>query len=250
MHRQKWAWIVVLSAVTLAGRAWAQDPAAQQLMELVNADRSQQGLAPLKWDPSLAQAAQAHAELMSQQSALSHQYPGEDDLQSRAGQAGAHFRIIEENVAMASSPQALEQEWMHSPPHRANILNGSMTSIGVGLVKRGAYYYGVEDFAASVANLGPEQIEQKIGQLLQQRGLQNAGMTQDARQTCEMDHGSAGGSRPLFVMRWEGSDLTRLPDVLEQKIASGRYHKAAVGACDSGNPGQGFTTYKLAVMLF
>jgi hypothetical protein len=108
----------------------------------------------------------------------------------------------------------------------------------------------VEDFAATVANLGPAQIEQKIGQVLQQRGLQNAGMTQDARQTCEMEHGSAGGSRPLFIMRWEGTDLTRLPDVLEQKISSGRYHKAAVGACDSGNPSQGFTTYKIAVMLY
>ena len=51
-------------------------------------------------------------------------------------------------------------------------------------------------------------------------------------------------------MRWEGTDLSRLPDVLEQKIATDKYHKAAVGACDSANPGQGFTTYKLAVMLY
>lgn len=250
MRKQQWLWMVVLAMLMVSGRAWPQDPAARQLLELVNADRAQNGQAPLKWDPSLAQAAQAHAQLMAQQSELSHQYPGEPDLESRAGQAGAHFRTIEENVAMAASPQALEQEWMHSPPHRANILNGSMTSFGAGVVKRGAYYYGVEDFAATVANLGPQQIEQKIGQLLQQRGLQNAGMTQDARQTCEMDHGSAGGSRPMFIMRWEGTDLTRLPDVLEQKISSGRYHKAAVGACDSGNPSQGFTTYKVAVLLY
>ena len=90
----------------------------------------------------------------------------------------------------------------------------------------------------------------KIGALLQQRGLQLADMAQDARQTCEMEHGSAGGSAPRFVMRWEGTDLSRLPDVLEQKIATHQYHKAAVGACDSGNPSQGFTTYKLAVMLY
>ena len=35
-------------------------------------------------------------------------------------------------------------------------------------------------------------------------------------------------------MRWEGSDLTQLPQVLEQQIQSGHYHTAAVGACDSG----------------
>ena len=45
------------------------------------------------------------------------------------------------------SPQALDQEWMHSPPHRANILDPRMDTIGVGLVKRGGNYYAVEDFA-------------------------------------------------------------------------------------------------------
>jgi Cysteine-rich secretory protein family len=242
--------MIAAVAALLAGRAWAQDATAQQLMQLVNADRSQQGLPALTWDPALAQAAQAHAELMVQQGALAHQYPGEPDLETRAGQAGSHFRSIAENVAQAQSPEALEQVWMHSPPHRANILNPSMTSLGVGIVRKGAYYYAVLDFAASVASLGPEQIEQKIGQLLQQRQLQLMPATQDARQTCEMDHGSAGGSRPLFVMRWEGTDLTRLPDALEQRISSGHYHKAAVGACDSGNPSQGFTTYKIAVLLY
>ena len=51
---------------------------------------------------------------------------------------------------------------MHSAAHRANILNPTMTTIGVGLVRRGGYYYAVEDFADGVAQLGPEQIEQKI----------------------------------------------------------------------------------------
>ena len=125
-----------------------------------------------------------------------------------------------------------------------------MNTIGIGLVKKGVNYYAVEDFADGVALLGPQQIEQKIAQLLVQRGLPSASSTQDARQTCEMQHGSAGGSAPSFIMRWEGTDLTRLPEVLEQKIATHQYHKAAVGACDSGNPGQGFTTYKVAVMLY
>ncbi len=250
MRKQQWLWTLALAATMLAGRAWAQQSPEQQVMDLANSDRAQHGLAPLKWDPALAQAAAAHAQLMAQQPELSHQYPGEPALDARCGAAGAHFRSIEENVALGPSPQALEQEWMNSPLHRANILNGSMDTVGVGLVRRGGNYYAVEDFAASVAELGPEQVEQKVGQLLQQRGLQPAGMSQDARQTCEMEHGAAGGSKPRFIMRWEGTDLSRLPDVLEQKIATGQYHKAAVGACTSGNPGQGFTTYKIAVMLF
>ena len=242
--------IIALAAVMFALPAWPQQAVEQQVMDLANADRAQQGLAPLKWDPALAQAAADHAQLMAQQSALSHQYPGEADLVTRCGAAGAHFRSIAENVALAPSPQALEKEWMNSAPHRANILNPTMNTIGIGLVKKGANYYAVEDFADGIAELGPEQIEQKITQLLQQRGLQPAGLARDARQTCEMEHGSAGGSAPGFIMRWEGTDLTRLPDVLEQKIATHQYHKAAVGACDSGNPTQGFTTYKVAVLLY
>jgi hypothetical protein len=246
---------LALTVVLTAIPAWAQqspEPGSpeQQVMDLANADRAQQGLPPFKWDPALAQAAAEHAQLMAQQPALSHQYPGELDLIARAAGAGAHFRSIAENVALAPSPKGLELEWMNSPPHRANLLNPAMNVIGVGLVKKGANYYAVEDFAGGVAQLGPEQIEQKIGQLLQQKGLQPAGQTQDARHTCEMDHGSAGGSAPRFVMRWEGTDLSRLPDVLEQRIASGQYHKAAVGACGSNHPEQGFTTYKVAVMLY
>jgi hypothetical protein len=187
---------------------------------------------------------------MAGQPALSHQYNGEPDLVARAGTAGAHFRSVAENLAIAPDPQALEQEWMHSPLHRANILNPQMNGIGVALVRQGANYYAVEDFDDGVAQLGQSQIEQKIGQLLQQRGLQPAGLTEIARQTCALDHGSAGGPKPWFIMRWEGTDLGRLPDELEEKIATGKYHKAAVGACDSGSAGQGFTTYKLAVMLY
>jgi len=250
MRKPYWLWTTALAATMAAIPALAQQSAEQQVVDLANEDRAQQGLAPLKWDPSLAQAAVEHAQLMAQQPALSHQYPGEPDLVARTAAAGAHFRSIAENVALAPSPQTLEQEWMHSAPHRANILNPVMNTIGVGLVRRGGNYYAVEDFADGVAELGSNQIEQKIGQLLQQRGLQPAGLTQDARQTCEMEHGSAGGSSPRFIMRWEGSDLSRLPAVLEQKISTGQYHKAAVGACDSGNPAQGFTTYKVAVMLY
>jgi hypothetical protein len=247
----KSSWLTLVLMVLPVGMPLRAQPSAeQQVMDLANADRAQQGLAPLAWDAALVQAAADHAQLMAQQGALSHQYAGEPDLVARGAAAGAHFRSIAENVALAPNPQALEREWMNSAPHRANILNPLLNTIGIGLVKRGGNYYAVEDFADTVAELGPEQIEQQIGNLLLRRGLQPAGMTQDARQTCEMDHGAAGGSAPRFIMRWEGTDLGRLPEVLEQKITTRQYHKAAVGACDSGNPSQGFTTYKIAVMLY
>src|ERR1700742_127397 len=149
MRKRNWLGTMLLS---VAIPAFAQQSTEQQVMDLANADRAQQGLSPLKWDPALAQAASQHAQLMAQQPQLSHQYPGEPDLEARAGAAGAHFRAIAENVALAPNPQALEQVWMHSPLHRANILDPRMDAIGVGLVKRDGNYYAVDDFASTVAN--------------------------------------------------------------------------------------------------
>jgi hypothetical protein len=242
----------LLGAMTVGalGNAFAQSIEARELIQATNADRAQHGLGPLKWDPALARAAQRHAQLMVGTGALSHQYGGESDLETRVGREGTHFRVVAENLAVAPNPEAVESEWMHSPPHRRNILDARLNEIGIGLVRQGGNLWAVEDFSAGVAAIGSSQIEVAIGQLLSQRGIRSGGDVAAARQTCAMEHGSAGAVRPKFVMRWEGSELTRLPDVLEQQISTGRFRTAAVGACDTGNSQPGFTTYRLAVMLF
>jgi Cysteine-rich secretory protein family len=232
------------------GNACAQSMEAAQLMQATNEDRAQHGLRPLEWDPALARAAKRHAELMVGQRALSHQYYGEAELETRVAQEGAHFHVIAENLAAAATPAALEAEWMQSPGHRANILDPRLNKIGVGLVRQGGYLWAVEDFSASVTVLGSSQIESAIALMLSQRGIAPESDVAAARETCAMDHGAAGGLRPKFIMRWEASDLNRLPDVLEQKISTGRYHTAAVGSCSGESEGPGFTSYHLAVLLF
>jgi hypothetical protein len=242
----------LLAFACLAGmacRAHAQSTEARALMQATNEDRAQHGLEPLRWDPALARAAQAHANQMVRHGELSHQYAGEPDLVARAGQNGAHFSTVAENIAVASSPQVVESEWMHSPPHRHNILDPSLTTIGIGVVRQGGNLWAVEDFSAAVVQMGSTQIEQKVEQLVAERGIRLVTTSHAAEQACAMEHGSVG-PRPNFIMRWEGSDLSRLPDVLEEKISSGRYRSAQVGACRSNNQGGGFTTYRLAVMLF
>jgi uncharacterized protein YkwD len=108
----------LLGAICTAGalaNACAQSVEATQLMEATNQDRAQHGLGPLHWDPALARAAQRHAELMVGQRALSHQYAGEAELETRVGQQGAHFHVVAENLAAAPTPASLEAEWMQSP---------------------------------------------------------------------------------------------------------------------------------------
>jgi hypothetical protein len=237
-------------ALHYAGHAGAQSVEARQLLQATNEDRARQGLGPLKWDPALARAAQRHASLMVGQGALSHQYAGEAELETRVADQGAHFRVVAENLALAPTPAAVEDEWMHSPHHRANILDARLDEIGIGIVRQGNNLWAVEDFSAGVAAMGSSQIERQIDVLLNERGLRTAGDVNAARQTCALDHGSVGPARPRFIMRWEASDLTRLPGVLEDRIATGKYKTATVGACHTGNGAPGFTTYQMAVLLF
>jgi hypothetical protein len=247
---------LLLWAATVSGIAAAANPAAppsadeQKLFAATNQARADQGLSPLRWDDSLAQAARAHAQLIMRNSQLSHQYPGEPGLAVRAAQAGAHFQSVAENIAVGPSADAIQKQWMKSMPHRSNILDPQLNSIGFAVLERGGYLYAVADFARSVEGLTVEQAEQSVEKLISAQGVQVTGPRQDARQTCEMSHGTAGGSQPRFVMRWQGSDLSQLPPALRERLGSGQFKTAAVGACASANAEQGFTIYRVAVLLY
>jgi hypothetical protein len=51
-------------------------------------------------------------------------------------------------------------------------------------------------------------------------------------------------------MRWQSTDLSRLPSELEERLQTRTYHSAVVGACSSANGGGGFTSYSVAVLLY
>jgi hypothetical protein len=238
----------VLLVAFAAVAAHAQTSVERQIMDLANQARAEQGLGPLVWNASLAAAARRHAALVARSGQLSHQYPGEPDLAARMTQAGAKFQVAAENIAQGTSADQLHQEWMNSPHHRANILDPRLDAIGVAVVQRGGILYAVQDFSLEVVNLGPQQVEAKVTSLLVARGITPIASHEVARATCQMDHGSAGGPRPMFIMRWEGSDLGRLPDQLQERLDTGKYHKAAVGAC--GGSQAGFSGYHVAVLLY
>jgi hypothetical protein len=108
----------------------------------------------------------------------------------------------------------------------------------------------VADFSRAAIVLSFDQVESMIGKLLAARGIQTGGSVRDARQSCEMSHGSAGGSSPRFVMHWRSADLSALPSGLEDQLRTKTYRAAAVGACSSANAESGFTTYRVAVLLY
>jgi Cysteine-rich secretory protein family len=248
--------ICVLAAALLPAMAvMPESPKAgtvaeQYLFSAANAERAQRGLPPLRWDETLHRAAQAHAIAMAARESISHQYPGELDLEGRGRDAGARFTVISENVAEAWSAPVIHDAWMRSPDHRANLLDPRVNSVGISVMRRGEQLYAVEDFDRAVENLSLEEQESAIAALLRTEArLYMLPTVDDARRTCEMDTGYAGARKPWFVMRFTTSTLDRLPAVLHERLATGKYHSAAVGACDAKGSG-GFTPYAIAVMLF
>lgn len=224
--------------------------AEQYLFSAANAERAQHGLQPLKWDETLHRAAQRHAGEMAARQSISHQYAGELDLAGRGRAAGAKFTVIAENVAEAWSAPEIHDAWMRSPDHRANLLDPRVNSVGISVLRRGEQLYAVEDFDRTVRNLSFEEQESAVAELLRTEArLYLLPNVEDARRTCTMDTGYAGARKPWFVMRFTAASLDRLPETLRMKLASGKYHSAAVGACEARSSGS-FTAYGIAVMLF
>jgi len=238
----------ILVFSSLPGSAQDSGP-AQILFASANRERAAQGLGPLKWSATLAKAAQLHAQRMAAQNTLSHQLPGEPAMPERATQAGANFSSLAENVAEGPSAENIHQQWMNSPPHRANLLDPQLNSIGIAVAERNGILFAVEDFSLAAGNLSVEEQEGIVSAKLRSSGLRLLNITSDARRSCLLDNGYAGTHVPSFIVHYATPDLQTLPDLLEQRIQTGKYHSAAVGAC-ANDAKIGFSGYRVAVLLF
>jgi hypothetical protein len=74
--------------------------------------------------------------------------------------------------------------------------------------------------------------------------------TNEARSYCASSGRYQGGDPPSFLFRWQNPDVTRLPAPLVEPLATGRYHKAAVGSCPAQDVKRAFTIYREAVLLY
>ena len=224
--------------------------AEQYLFAAANAERTQRGLRPLRWDDTLYHAAVEHGHAMAEREAISHQFPGESDLSTRGQQNGARFSRISENVAEAPTAVAIHAAWMHSPGHRANLLDPLVDSVGIGVVSREGELFAVEDFDRSFSTMSLDEQEAAVANVLRSKSsIAILPRSADFRRTCAMQTGYAGDRMPWFIMRYTTADFTTLPEALKEKLASGKYHHAAVGACTLSSTNN-FSAYNFAVMLY
>jgi len=230
-----------------------QRSAAWQIFELANRARTAAGAGLLQWDPALAQAALAHCRRMAAEGPIAHQYAGEADAAGRAGQAGAHFDIVEENVAVGQSAAEIHEAWMRSPGHRSNLLSPEVDRVGVAVVEARGALYAVADYSRGVAALSAGQVEARVAEMIRRQSrVEIAQDPAKARAACAADQGfpSGAGSWPGFIMRWQDSELKQLPSALSAKLATGQYHLAAIGSCAPHGEQGAFTAYRLAVVLY
>jgi Cysteine-rich secretory protein family len=227
--------------------------AAQQLVTLANQARAEAGVGALKWDEGLAAAARDHTLRMAAEGPIAHRYGGEDDLSTRAGKSGAGFDLIEENVAIGPNPAQIHDEWMHSPGYRANLLNADVNRVGIAVVAVRGVLYATADYARGVQTLTQEQVEARVAGFVRVSGLAILSNNAQARTSCAIDGALPvvqGQLQPGFVMRWQDSELTQLPKPLTKKLASGQYHRAAIGSCPAHDVEGNFTVYRVAVLLY
>ena len=107
----------------------------QQLLELVNAERTGRGLVPLEMgDANLTAAAQERAVEIA--AVNSHTRPDGTSCFTVLTEQGVKDTPTGENAAWGSvSPQDVMKAWMNSEGHRNNILDPEARKMGVG------YYY-------------------------------------------------------------------------------------------------------------
>jgi hypothetical protein len=228
--------------------------ADEQIFALANQARAQAGVSRLAWDPALAAAALAHCRRMASEGPIAHRYGGEPDVSARAAQAGAHFGLIEENVAVGPSGPAIHEEWMNSPGHRDNLLSPDVDRVGIAVVSARGVLYAVADYSHAAPALSPTQVESQVAALVRVSGVSIVGDPTLARAACATDSGMprapAGAPQPRFVMRWQDSDLNQLPQDLAARLGTGKYTRAAIGSCPAQSAEGAFTAYRVAVLLY
>lgn len=112
---------------------------AEAVLQIVNAERSKQGLKPLQLDERLNQVATVKAKDMTDNRYFSHDSPTYGTPFEMLHSFGVEYRAAGENIAAGQKSAAeVMDSWMHSSGHRANILNANYTHIGIGYYANGS----------------------------------------------------------------------------------------------------------------
>ncbi|MGA2911736.1 MAG: CvpA family protein [Candidatus Levyibacteriota bacterium] len=113
--------------------------AEQQMLQMVNSERTARKIAALSFSQSLTDVGTAHCEDMFKNGYFSHNSQNGLSPFDRMAQANIAFNFAGENLALAPSVDLAMKGLMQSPGHKANILSTDFHKVGIGVVNGGIY---------------------------------------------------------------------------------------------------------------
>lgn len=132
----KLAW--TLGALALVVALAACTPQEKTVFDRLNGLRREQGLPELTWEQGLYDKVTRWSTHMADTGKLAH-----SDLDDAVP---AGWKVLGENVAVASSPEQAADALAASPPHRLNMLNPAFTKVAVGVVERNGRFWVTQVF--------------------------------------------------------------------------------------------------------
>jgi hypothetical protein len=185
----------------------------RRLVQRTNELRAQSGWKPVAAEPRLTAAAARFARYMAETDRYGHEVDGRQPAE-RAQAQGYDHCLTAENIAFASSTRGFQADelaqrlfdgWVHSPPHRRNLLDGDMTHVGMAVAQsaRGGKYYAVQLFGRpralvvriSLANRSRDSVQYEL-----------AGESYELRPGIVRTHERC--RRALLALKAEGLDET------------------------------------------
>ncbi len=146
--------------------------ARNYLVQLINIDRRRNGLAPVALDAIASKAGQLHTDKMMRIGARGHFEPDGSKPPQRYNLVGGTDYVAENvywvgNIDRQQTPDPkatftrislynIENWWMNSPLHRANVLDKDHTHVGIGLSKSkdGTTISAAQEFINKYGNIG------------------------------------------------------------------------------------------------
>jgi len=158
--------VASVTLITLGPIDTAQSSAitAENIISLTNASRTQNGLGTLSSNEKLRIAAQAKANDMLANQYFAHNSPDGRTPWDFIKASGYSYMLAGENLAVDFvEAENVEDAWMNSPGHRANILNGDFEEIGIG-ISQGQFEGHTSIFVVQMFGTQPEQPIQILAQ--------------------------------------------------------------------------------------
>jgi uncharacterized protein YkwD len=134
------AGLVVLVVGTVAPSARATTGAEQAVHGMINETRGASGLRLLRLSERLSRIAHRHSKQMAVRRTLFHS--------CLTCTIGGDWRKLGENVGFGADYASVEQQFLGSAPHLANIVDPGYRRVGVGVVRRGGLAWVTQIFYA------------------------------------------------------------------------------------------------------